>query len=1000
MDQNNDDGSAATMPDAVPSSGSAEDRTSNQPPDTADESNKELMDFFQRRGARNIAKLDARQNDREKHDVDMLSDRDLERLTISLKSDDEDDQRIVAKATEQQHERFKQYKHHGFVKRWQPSSPNAPLDDEWFISDPEVLPDDDPGYLCDMCRHLDFEALFTKRGIAGNNVPSLPTQIKAYGIWRILQEDGNNCAMCGLLRRKIIEGGRLSQISGDDIEDGQFYINVLDQGPEYALRLEIELEVEGRTVERIVVQRVEEQPQQPLAGRFVHQDQANMDLLRQWLQTCDDTHVSSDKGLELEMASLRVIDTEELRICEVETPCRYACLSYVWGKGSQTQFTTATRDSLELPNGLQLVDLPQTIRDAIKVTTEAGLRYLWVDALCILQDDPEDKAKIISKMGPIYGGSSLTIVASANADPHEGLPGMGTTHRPVTQEVARIQGMTLAVTLHDPRQSMPDIDSSVWSSRAWTFQERALSPRSVYFTSSQMVFKCVHSAVMFEETVPVPSEEFRHQAIEDQAESDMMALLWKHPSLSRFEHKGFSGRDQDSTIMLSGDIDIEAFMRMSLKERRKIAPVFDITVDAPRDFMGSVADTEGLTPWDLYRRAVDDYTKRKLTWESDAVDAFAGVEHIVRQGMNTKFWFGLPSFAFEQALLWQAREPLERRIQDNEAIFPSWSWAAWRGQVFYRGRGWKNSVLWDPVSVTRWYVREEPQWFIDNFKAEEERTDEEVQAFTEEVSKARLLLRELRFFSLRHLDNEGKDGWVVKHDEAYNRHIYSHDAYPGVKFNYPVDLPGQTIPDRPDMNGVLVFNAHVVPIVPCDMEKTTFKMKVEDRFLQLGINDESRSANYRPGWQRIVYHQGYRAGFLTLNNAESLPAEDDGYEYHLAAISRGSLPHVPPPPAGWDQYWRMEPREIQYHLFHEQWTQGPSKYNVPSEEAEPWTRPQNEDGDPHWDNGRFNGIAVFDVYDVLLLITRNGLSRRMGAGKISYCAFSAAQPEEMLVKLA
>lgn len=74
--------------------------------------------------------------------------------------------------------------------------------------------------------------------------------------------------------------------------------------------------------------------------------------------------------------------------------------------------------------------------------------------------------------------------------------------------------------------------------------------------------------------------------------------------------------------------------------------------------------------------------------------------------------------------------------------------------------------------------------------------------------------------------------------------------------------------------------------------------------------------------------------------------------------------------------------------------------NVPDEDAEPSTRPQNEDGDPHWDNGRFNGIAVFDVYDVLLLRTVNGLSRRMGAGKISNCAFSAAQPEAMLVKLA
>lgn len=323
----------------------------------------------------------------------------------------------------------------------------------------------------------------------------------------------------------------------------------------------------------------------------------------------------------------------------------------------------------------------------------------------------------------------------------------------------------------------------------------------------------------------------------------------------------------------------------------------------------------------------------------------------------------------------------------------------------YRGRGWKNSVLWDAVSVVRWYVREDPQWFIDNFKAEGERTEEEVRAFTEEVSSARLLLRELNFFSLRHLDvEEDKDGWAVKHDEAYNRHIYTHDAYPGVRFTYPVNLPGETIRDLPGTNGVLIFNAKVVPIAPYDMKKDTFKKQVQDRFLQVGFNDQSRSATHRPPWQRIVYHQGYRAGFITLNSEHHLPLahEDEGFEFHLAAICRGSLPHVPPPPAGWDRYWALEPREIQYRLFQEEWTtgMGPSGINIPSEEAEPCALPQGEDGDPHWDKGRFGGIGVFDVYDVLVLVTKNGVSRRMGAGKVNYCAFSAAQPEEMLVKLA
>lgn len=72
---------------------------------------------------------------------------------------------------------------------------------------------------------------------------------------------------------------------------------------------------------------------------------------------------------------------------------------------------------------------------------------------------------------------------------------------------------------------------------------------------------------------------------------------------------------------------------------------------------------------------------------------------------------------------------------------------------------------------------------------------------------------------------------------------------------------------------------------------------------------------------------------------------------------------------------------------------------MPREAAEPSTRPQKEDGGPHWDNGRFNGIGVFDVYDVLLLMTVDGMSRRMGVGKISYCAFWAARPEKMLVQL-
>ncbi|KAG6358334.1 hypothetical protein INS49_014218 [Diaporthe citri] len=990
MEQNNNDGPVATCNTSdVVSSEASNVITLNQPDDTAGGSNEELINVYEEPDTTTITKLDARKSQTEKkYNLDIHCDKDLERLSISLHEEVDDDQRIIAEAaTREQDKTHARYKLHFFKKV---GSLFIPIEC-WT----KIIPEDDPGYLCDMCRHLDFKVLFTKRGIPGNNTPYLPAQLEIDGMWRIMQDD-NNCAVCGLLRRKINESGSLSQISDGDIAGGRFNINVLDNGPEYALSLEIDIRVSSKTVARFVLQRLEEQPEQPLAGRFVQQDRADMDGLRQWLHICESNHPSSGKGLELDMASFRVIDTKELCIVEVETPCRYACLSYVWGEGSQTQYNTTTKDSLEAANRLQVVELPQTMRDAIKVTQEVGLRYLWVDALCILQDDSEDKARLIPKMGPIYGNATLTIIASANTNPQDGLPGMGNVHRHVAQDTIRIQGITVAVALHDPRQPIHDIDDSVWNSRAWAFQEQALSERRIYFTHSQLIFKCAHSDVMLEEAVPVPEMAFRHPFIDDHASADVMHLVWTDPSLSQFTRKGIFIRHKEAVILSSEESDTEK--SMSQEEKDKATPMFKHAVDAPRDFLSSLGDTDD-TPWDSYRRAVEDYAKRNLTWEVDVLDAFAGVEHIVRRGINTKFWFGIPSFAFEQALLWQAREPLKRRSRPR---LPSWSWAAWRGQVSYQGRGWKNCVVYDPMPVARWYVLVSPQTLIENFKAEEERTEEEVRAYTERVTSCQHL-HELNFHALRHLGNEGKDGWVVEHNEVYNRHIYSHDAYPGVKFTYPVDLPGETIRDRPEAgpNGIIFFKAHVVPVVPYDMEEHSFKMKVEDRFLQIGFNDESRSSDSRPAWQRIVYHQGYRAGFITLNNKDYVDfCEADFCEFRLAAISRGSLPRLLPSIKGKDWYWCNEPREMQSELLREEWTSNRSFVRAPDEDVEPSTRPQRENGDPHWDTGRLGGVGICDVYDVLLLMTMDGISWRLGVGKVNTHAFLAAQPEEMLVKLA
>lgn len=91
----------------------------------------------------------------------------------------------------------------------------------------------------------------------------------------------------------------------------------------------------------------------------------------------------------------------------------YATLSYCWGTKDQVQLTKANHDlfSIDLPAHL----LSKTIQDAIKVTRALSIEYLWVDALCIIRDSPEDKSRELAAMGDIHAQSTITIGA-ANGD--------------------------------------------------------------------------------------------------------------------------------------------------------------------------------------------------------------------------------------------------------------------------------------------------------------------------------------------------------------------------------------------------------------------------------------------------------------------------------------------------------------------------------------------------------------------------------------------------------
>ncbi|KAL8838917.1 MAG: hypothetical protein Q9170_001954 [Blastenia crenularia] len=137
----------------------------------------------------------------------------------------------------------------------------------------------------------------------------------------------------------------------------------------------------------------------------------------------------------------------------------------------------------------RLHEIPNSIKDAMKITDTLGERYLLVDSLCIIQDNSEDKALQITAMDSIYSYAILTIAAASSTSADTGLPGMSAGHRNFQRHVEKVQGTYLA---NRPRNFGVEIAESIWNSRAWTLQEKVLSPRVLYLGTQRCFFTCQH----------------------------------------------------------------------------------------------------------------------------------------------------------------------------------------------------------------------------------------------------------------------------------------------------------------------------------------------------------------------------------------------------------------------------------------------------------------------------------------------------------------------------
>lgn len=221
-------------------------------------------------------------------------------------------------------------------------------------------------------------------------------------------------------------------------------------------------------------------------------EKVDISLIRGWIRQCTSSHGSKCDLPRCQLIhqpdiNLILVDVRRLRLVESTWDSRYMALSYVWGQSKSLKCTKANIGHLRKDGSLgELKDeLPLTIRDAISLTDALGESYLWVDALCIIQDD-DSKGVYISRMDQIYSNACVTLVALTPNHAASALPGV-TQPRNLIQTSLEINSLHLISKL----PQLHDIAyHSTWNRRAWTFQEGIFSRRCLYFGEHQVFWQC------------------------------------------------------------------------------------------------------------------------------------------------------------------------------------------------------------------------------------------------------------------------------------------------------------------------------------------------------------------------------------------------------------------------------------------------------------------------------------------------------------------------------
>lgn len=225
---------------------------------------------------------------------------------------------------------------------------------------------------------------------------------------------------------------------------------------------------------------------------------ARYELLRTWLRLCDQHEHCKMRGSEssqlLPSRLLWVGDPDVLRLDETKGKSgeKYIALSHCWGElpiEVKKHFCTTTDNIERREGGFSIWELPKTFQDAVKVTRQLRIPYIWIDSLCIIQygDNGEDWKREAGRMEEVFSGAYCTIAATSASNSYAGFLQPHMNHDYIHVQHSSGNRFYISAGRDDFDN---DVEKALLNTRAWVLQERVLSRRTIHFSANQVYWEC------------------------------------------------------------------------------------------------------------------------------------------------------------------------------------------------------------------------------------------------------------------------------------------------------------------------------------------------------------------------------------------------------------------------------------------------------------------------------------------------------------------------------